>query len=885
MYKQAVNPIEYIKKIKYCVSLKFIIIFILISSFTYLNAQTSSNRIESYKPKYLNNTSQAADILGLDFINRDWISEYRPYYPCPGYYNQIPIPNVAVPEISADSSELTKDGVSILNGNVIYLDKEQKISAKKALIERNANLKKFTKLKVEGDIELLTPNMRIISKELEADLLKNQAYINSPTYFRYYPRNARGSASKVVVTKDKSYQLYNAMFTTCPPTPDNKSDWKITADEITIDPNKQIGSAKNTILYFYDFPIFYSPYLSFPTSSQRESGFLMPLYSHSDRYGHAIATPYYFNLAPNYDMTIVPRYMTKRNSQILLESRHLNQYGTNIINLEYLPNDKEFKKFKNERLASPPNYLATNNPRLTNLRHAGDDRYAIKIADSRRWSENLSTDINYSYLSDNQYYIDLPRSQVMRQQVADHLLQEAKLNYNYNNWRFEALSKGYQTLHTIDGPDLTEPYRILPSLSLENHYIVLGNLNDINSIDAPLIGSVDSHATRFASPSNPKATKLAEGQRYYIKPAISAPVKKSYGYITPKVAANIRHYDLNRLSPTAQLLGYSKQQDYFIPIYSLDSGLYFDKMYFTNKALLNHTIEPRLFYLYIPYKNQNKAPDFDSKTNTVSYEQLFRDNRFSGYDRQSDANQISLGVVSRLQNAKNGQEYLRLQLGQAYYFENKKTSRCDQNYSTNCLENEILDYKTDFSPFISQLNINFIPRLYGQAEWQWDYNLNTTRKINFGIHYNEQAVPTKSPQTIFNLEYNFLKQGNIQKDINGNKLFKTTNKRNDLSEIESSIKLPILNNWVLLGFYSYDIRNKASLDKYLGLELQKCCWALRVGYRSQLRLRTNSLADKKYDNIFTVQFSLKGLGELNQSFESILQNNIPGYQNQLSQIY
>ena len=859
------NPKVYTRYIKYIKSVKYINFLVILSS-----------------NLCFANDNKIPEFLDLTFINKDWVAEQRPYYSCPGYYNPVPIPSVTLPEISADSSELAKNGMSILNGNVSYLDSQQMISAKQARIYRDASKKQFTKLLVNGNVEYLTNDIRVISNQIDTDLIKQTAYINTPSYFHYYPRSARGEAKRAKIIKDKKYIVYESSFTTCPP---NNSDWIIKADKITIDPNKQIATSENTLLYFYNIPIFYSPYLSFPTSSQRESGFLMPIYNSSDRFGYSLATPYYFNLAPNYDMTIAPRYMTKRHSQILAEARYLNTYGVNNTNIEYLPNDKEFESFRQNNLTTIPTGLTRNSPRIKELKHSSSQRYAFKTKDIRQWTPYLTTNIDFNSVSDSEYYIDLPRSGIIRQQTEDHLLQQARVNYNYHNWRAYTLVKGYQTLHTLNGPDLTEPYRILPSVNLSNNNILLLQQKD-SVLPGPLVFSFDSHTTNFASPHYATPSRLAEGQRYYFKPSLSLPIKKSYGFVKPTIALNSRHYELNRLSPTAQMLQYDKSQNYTIPIFSVDSGLYFDKIYNTyNNLSLNHTIEPRVFYLYIPKKNQNRAPNFDIKTNTINYEQLFRDNDYSGFDRQSSANKITTGLVSRLQNAETGHEYVKLQIAQSFLFEDRAVTICDQIYNPLCIKTEIPEYKERYSPLISQLFYNFDPTLYGQAEWQWDYFLGTTRKINLGIHYINQFIANKSPQTLFNLEYNFLKEGNIQRDLNGNRIYKVSNKRNDLSEIESSLKLPLHYNWTILGFYSYDIRNQATLDRYIGLELQKCCWAMRVGYRNQLRLRTNSLAAKEYDNIFTVQFSLKGLGELNQGFENTLRNNITGYQNHLDQIY
>lgn len=847
---------------------------------------TNKQELVEFTPQYINQT-EVNTVLAPLFIDSDWTKQQLPYHACPGYYKKPSIPLVNIPEVSADSFEVSKNGISILSGNILYLDSKQKVTADKALVKRDQQINKFTELLAVGNIEYLNNEMRLVSNEIHLNMLNNTAYLNTPIHFRYYPRNARGKADKAELVKDQKYTIYNSTYTTCPP---SEEDWILNAEQISIDPQKQIGTAKNTTLYFYDIPVFYSPYLRFPTSTQRESGFLMPMYSSSSLFGYSLSTPIYLNLAPNYDATLFPRYMTKRGTQIGLETRHLNKYGYNQVNLEYLPYDKEFENFRNNKLTTPPPGILYNDPRLSDLRHAKHQRYIFKMQDQRQITPYVTTNINYTRLSDSQYFIDLPSASILRQQTEGHLLQQAKANVNYHNWRGQALVQGFQTIHTIDGPDLTEPYRVLPSFSLQNNHVLLLNSHETN-IPGPLVFAFDSHATRFASPANPKANKLAEGQRYYFKPSIGVPLRKTYGYIHPKIAANMRYYDLNRLSPSAQANNYDTNQSYFIPIYSVDSGLYLDKYFSLLNYPLVHTIEPRVFYLNIPKHDQNKAPDFDVKNNTINFEQLFRDNEFSGYDRQSNANQVTAGLISRLQNATNGREYAKLQLGQSFYFENKATTICDHDIDMMCLDNEIPDRNNRYSPFIALANIyldnlfNNYSSLYGQAEWQWDYYLNTTKRINFSLHYLQQRADIESPQTIVNLEYNFFKRGNIQKDIHGNEIFRYNSKNHDLSEIEGSVKLPVHRNVVLLGFYSYDLQNLASLDRYFGVELQNCCWAVRFGYRGQLRLRTNSEAPKKYDSIFTVQFSLKGLGELNQGFERVLRNNITGYKNQLDKIY
>ncbi len=833
--------------------------------------------------KSLSQPLQRTPKIDNSLVNSDWVNQQRNFSPCPGFYERPILPTVTTPEIAADSSSLAKNGLSKLNGNVEFLDKDQKVTADKATAYRDEKLKKVTQITLQDNVQFVSPNFRAVTSLVSADLLTNTATFNSDIYYRYYQNNAHGQAKRAIVIKDSSYNIFDAMYTTCPPN-ENYNAWQLNASEINIDPNKQVGTAWNTVLYFYDLPIFYSPYISFPTSKERKSGLLLPTYNRSDTYGYSIAQPYYLNLAPNYDATLTTRYMTLRDAQFQIETRYLDSYGSNYINFEILPDDKAFAKFKKDNLTSPPEGLTYDDPKIKNLKNAPLVRHAIRFKDNKQWNNNFSSTIDYNYFSDNQYVIDLPPSELLHKQSEDHFLQQALINYSSDTWQASALVKGYQTMHSLNGPALTEPYKILPGITLSNNNLINSPVSLTPNINPVLNMTLDANAMHFVKPSHPATNKTANGQRYFVKPAISASLKETYGYITPKLALHSRVYNLTRLNENAEALHYKRQQDYVIPIASIDGSLYFDRLYEFNNQKYNQTLEPRLFYLFVPNKKQHQAPDFDIKENTFNYEQLFRDNRFSGFDRQSNANQLSAGLVSRLQNKSSGAQYLKLGLGQVFYFQDMITTICDQKTSLNCIETEIHDYNHRLSPFISELNINFDPKVYGQAEWQWDYYTNKTRKVNLGLHYADQHEQN-AHQTLINLEYNFLKEGNTQYSVNGRRIFLVNKPENNLSEIEASFKFPVRNNWNILGFTSYDLTDQSTLDNYLGIEYQQCCWAIRFGYKNQLRLRVNSEAAKKYDNIYKIQFSLKGLGEINQSFENILRSNIPGYYNHLTAIY
>ena len=203
--------------------------------------------------------AESASPLDLQFINSDWTNIQKPFSPCPGYFTKRPIPVVQAAEISADSSSLAKNGLSKLNGNVEYLDKEQKISADSATAYRDDQSKKVTQITLKDNVEYLAPNFRIVTSEASANLLNNTATLNSDIYYRYYSNNAHGHAKKAIIIKDKNYNIFDAMYTTCAPSAEYNA-WQLNASEINIDPQAQVGSAKNTVLYFYNLPIFYTPY-------------------------------------------------------------------------------------------------------------------------------------------------------------------------------------------------------------------------------------------------------------------------------------------------------------------------------------------------------------------------------------------------------------------------------------------------------------------------------------------------------------------------------------------------------------------------------------------------------------------------------------------------
>jgi LPS-assembly protein len=386
---------------------------------------------------------------------------------------------------------------------------------------------------------------------------------------------------------------------------------------------------------------------------------------------------------------------------------------------------------------------------------------------------------------------------------------------------------------------------------------------------------VSGQLAQFISPDHPTIDQYSQGQRYFVKPKVGLDLKTSSAYFKPEVAWHTRQYTLSRLSAPLQSTGAHKQQTVGIPIHTLDMGLFLERQLGSQSI---QTLEPRLFYLYVPNINQNNLPTFDSTLYSFNYQQLFRDNRFSGLDRQSDAHQLAFGTTSRLKHKDSGREYAQINIGQLYYFTSAHVSLCDPNSTPGCrtIENPFADAKA--SSVVTELLAHINPALSVRAEGQFNPSLHRIAAVTTSLQYHHPHLPQK----LFNIEYNFLKEGNIQYDLEGNRLYPVNDPHNDLSTLVSSFKLPLALHWTGIAYWNFALKGQLTQEVFSGVEYNQCCFALRMGFHRQLRLRNNSMSPKNYDNIASIQFALKGLGQLGTDPGMRLKENIHGFRETLS---
>lgn len=517
--------------------------------------------------------------------------------------------------IEANQALLREEGVSEMNGNVHISQNNKKIRADKATYDKASSQVTGT-----GNIYFQDEGMQGRASKLDYNLNKENGVLDDADYLLNNSQG-RGSSKKVVRDSEAFSRMEQASYTTCPP---GRDDWSLNSPNIRLYHDQDRGTATNVTLKIRKTPILYLPYMSFPLSDKRKSGFLIPSIGSTEKSGVELSTPYYFNLAPNYDMTLTPTLLSKRGIQLGTEFRYLTEKDNGSVNYTILPSDKESDK---------------------------KNRYYFNLKDRTQLDSRSSVSIQAEGVSDTKYFVDLGNSL----QATSTVNLERRLDYTTsgNNWTFSALAQDYQVL---DGG--TKPHSRLPQLLLNYHPPT--NSKGLNI-------TTETEATRFSG-----SETSTNGSRLDLKAKASKRFSTEAAYIEPSVSLRHTEYSLDSTSNT--------HLSRTLPTATIDSGVFFERNIQQGKLL--QTLEPRIYYTYTPYKDQSNIPVFDSSATTFSYGQLFSENRFTGKDRIEDTNRISASVTSRIQNPQNGTELFHASVGQIYHFNDRKVTLPGQSIQT-----------------------------------------------------------------------------------------------------------------------------------------------------------------------------------------------------------
>ncbi|RUQ81595.1 LPS-assembly protein LptD [Legionella septentrionalis] len=772
---------------------------------------------------------------------------------CEGYYESLPITPLPENEIYilADEASFYAEGRSQLTGRVEIQETQRIVNAKTAYIFRDPKTNKIQQIELIGEVRYREPDRLMIARRAVINPQDNSGRIEDVLY-RFSSSQAGavlpawGRASLIERFANRDYLLRQATYTTCAP---QDRAWQIEAQEITLDDANATGVARNAVLRVNDWPLLYTPYLTFPTSKQRKSGFLLPIYGYTNVGGFDFGLPYYWNIAPNYDATIIPHVYGRRGLMMGGDFRFLTANSIGTLSAHFLPHDRAFADFLHE-----------NSSQFPSLRGQSTDRWTFMVHESTQFTPNLSLGVNYQQVSDDYYLQDFSTNLAILTQ--NQLLRQGNLTYTTDHWLFYGMLQSYQTLHPVNQSVISDVYERLPQLRAQGIYNELPLNAEVN-----LLGQFDY----FNWPA--KNLPQPEGPRFHLNPTIAFPHFKSWGYVTPEAQLVENYYDVHYGaynttfnpyslsyrsydSPYAYDTTYgafmpSQNFNRTIPRYDVDGGLFFERFTRVMGQNYTQTLEPRLFYLYVPYHDQTPIPVYDSAYMIFNYDQLFRTNRFSGFDRIGDANQLSYALTSRWLAEDTGKEKASFSIGQIRYFSDRRVQLC-YNKQGNCADNPLtLGYLSPVaksSPIASRAVYRVNPAWMVSGDYVWDVYTHATNNGNLNFHYQPAA------NQILNFGYSYLVNGDVTQVANSGI------QDNALHQANISAALPFTEKWSGLGAYSYNISKHYSMMGFAGLQYDTCCWAVRLlGGRTFRSLTPNTLTPQYTNNVY-LQILLKGLG-------------------------
>lgn len=595
---------------------------------------------------------------------------------------------------------------------------------------------------------------------------------------------SRGDAENILFEGQDKKRLKNARYTTCEI---GNDDWYIKASELELNDYTESGVARNARVEFKGMPLLYTPWMSFSFNNQRKSGLLSPTIGTTSRSGFEISTPYYINIAPDMDATVGLRYLGKRGVQLQGEFRYLDERYSGIDNLEYLNKD--------------------------NL--SGDNRYYANLSHQHNFSEHWSGGYHIEKVSDDRYFSEMSTRIISTSRV--NLPQEARLDYTDDVWRFNAMAQKYQTLDST-----SYPYERLPQLTLT------GN-KDWGDFTTELF----SQYAYFDRHNN--APMATTGNRIVAYPSISIPLSRSYGYITPKLGVHMTSYSVSDNNHTVNGINSAyNSENRTLPIFSLDSGVYFDRTVNIIKNSYTQTLEPRLFYVYTPYDDQSKLPVFDSGLADINLTTLFTENQFTGSDRINNANQLSVAITSRMIDDNTGIERFSATVAQRYYFSDQKVSLPGSNTSDS-----------NSSDIIAAITARLSNKWNLDAFWQYNTDTSSMKRNNILARYNPE------PGKLLNFGYRYTDELLEQVNISG--------------------QWPLGRGWYGVGRYNYSLRDGNLIESLAGIEYDAGCWQAR----SVVQRVETATANANYALFF--QLELGGIASIGANPLNLLRRDIPGY--------
>ena len=675
---------------------------------------------------------------------------------------------------------ISKEGVEYrLQGKVIGERNVQRLEAQRLFYNEQTD-----QARAEGDVRYTFGNRLLTSDTASLQLDKDTGQF-SPARFWLTDKHIRGKADSVVLLGKSVTELEGAQFTTCD---EGDNAWLLKASSLRLDTIANEGIARHARIEFMHVPIFYFPYMSFPLQG-RKTGFLVPSFGESTVAGSELSVPWYWNIAPHRDATLIPRFMSRRGVLLQGEFRYLNEHSRGQLDVAQLPNDRVF----------------------------GDDRSALTLRHTGEPGKGWRSRVDYRYASDRDYLNDFGNR--LATSSLTHLERRGELSYQAENWRASLLLQGYQTLDK-SLPAISRPYQRLPQLQF--------SMSPWSGF-AGLEWSLDAEVVQF------DRAEGVVGTRWDVQPSVVWPYRGAAGFLLPKLGLRHTQYTLRNNHPLTDT-----KPTRSLPLFSIDSGLIFERDLSASGRAVRQTLEPRLFYLYVPKREQtdlivdetDTARVFDSSLPLFGYDRLFRENRFNGADRVGDANQLSAALSTRFLDAQ-GRELLSASLGRIFYFQDREVT-----LPGAAVETDTASY------WLAELKSQWTATTRARSSLQWDSKANELARATVSWRYQ------KGRQRVLRLGYRFDREKLRQVDVAG--------------------IWPISQRWHVVGRWLRSTKDHTTLETLKGIEYESCCWSVRIVQRSY---RVNAADEDLSDSIW-FQLELKGLTSFGRKVENLLARDI-----------
>jgi len=681
-------------------------------------------------------------------------------------------PETIVLEAGSVEAQIGPMPTAIMTGGVLLRRDDKLAGAETARYDPELKA-----MHLEGGVRYEDPGTQIKSRSAEFGYVTGRIRFEGAE-FSMGSNNSRGAADGIEINQNGLLTLEGVEYTTCPP---DSEDWLMKGESIEIDTNLGVATARGMKLRFKGVPILYAPYLSFPIANARKSGVLTPEIGSTGRSGNEISVPWYWNIAPNYDATITPRLLTSRGLQIGTEFRYLTPRNDGIVTADYLPDDDITK----------------------NARHQ------IRFEHRTLFGNGWRNQIDLADVSDSQYYEDLGGS--LSLSSITHLNRSIRFDYYSPNFSVFGQVQDFQT---IDDSILADqkPYRRIPQVLVNGDW----------EIPLGMRFGIGGELVNFDRDVG------VTGWRVNAAPKLELPISRPGWFVTPAIEFDYTQYELDDTLP-----GESTSPYRTVPITSVDMGLILERA--TTSSNRIQTIEPRLLYVNIPFRDQDGLPVFDTITPDLNLVQLFRKNRYLGVDRIGDTEKVSIGITSRVLDVSTGRELMSATIGQTRYSSDRRVALPGATTATS-----------ETSDYIAQLRFLLLKNVNFDFGHQWGTGATGTTRSEARLQYRP------ANNKILNLAYRF--------------------RRDSLEQGDVSWSWPVGSNWNFVGRYNYSFRDKQVLEQFYGLEYESCCWGLRLVSRRYISTR-----DGTQDSTIGLQLVLKGMTSVGTAADKLLERGILGY--------